>query len=103
MTSEDSYPEYISFTDAAALIVRRGLAGSMTPQGLRYMALSRSKWDGDRLKKRWPFGDKPGQTPYLMAADTRLMKTKVLLDYLKEHPPTGRGPARKQGQRSAES
>ena len=100
MTSEDSYPEYISFTDAAALLVRHGLAGSMTPQGLRYMARSRSNWRGDG---RWPFGDKPGQTRYLMAADTRLMKTKKLLEYLEKHPPTGRGPARQPGQRSAQT
>lgn len=103
MTSEESYPEYISFTDAAKLIVRFGLAGSMTPQGLRYMARSRDKRDGERIKSRWPFGDKPGQTPYLMAADTRLMKTKLLIEYLERYPPTGRGPARRPGQRSVES
>ncbi|MCL8016875.1 hypothetical protein [Streptomyces sp. AS02] len=103
MTNEDSYPEYISFADAATLIVRRGIAGSMTSQGLRYMARSRSKRDGEQIESRWPFGDKPGQTPYLMAADTRLMKTTVLLKYLQKHPPTGRGPARKPRQRSSES
>jgi len=92
MTKPD-YPPYISFTDAAALIVRRGLAGSMTPRGLRYMAVSRSR---QKLpaKQRWPFGDGPGQEPYLIAGKTRMMRTKPLLDYLAKHPPLGRGPAR---------
>ncbi|MDX2658266.1 hypothetical protein PV402_39460 [Streptomyces scabiei] len=90
-------PEYVSFADAAALIVRRGLAGSMTPRGLRYMALARnSKSTPD--DQRWPFGDGPGQKPYLTAGRTRMMHTARLLEYLKEHPPTGRGPDK--GQRA---
>lgn len=92
MTRRD-YPAYISFTDAAALIVRRGLAGSMTPRGLRYAAISRSKEKDP--KRRWPFGDRPGQEPYLTAGRTRMMRTERLLEYLEKHPPTGRGPARK--------
>lgn len=92
MTKRD-YPDYISFTDAAALIVRHGLAGSMTPRGLRYMAVARSR---NKLPaaERWPFGDGPGQEPYLIAGKTRMMRTKTLLDYLEKHPPMGRGPAR---------
>ncbi|MET8571876.1 hypothetical protein [Streptomyces sp. NPDC004783] len=86
-------PDYVSFTDAAALIVRRGLAGSMTPRGLRYMATARSK-DTTPPEKQWPFGDGPDLEPYLIAGKTRMMRTKVLLEYLAKYPPTGRGPAR---------
>lgn len=93
MTKPD-HPAYISFTDAAALIVRCGLAGSMTPRGLRYMAVARSRKNVP-VSNRWPFGDGPGQEPYLIAGKTRMMRTKVLLAYLEKHPPIGRGPARK--------
>ncbi len=86
-------PQYISFADAADLIVRRGLAGSMTPRGLRYMADARSR-KGTPAGKRWPFGDGPGQEPYLVAGRTRMMRTARLLRYLERFPPTGRGPAR---------
>ncbi|NUS82697.1 MAG: hypothetical protein HOY75_08085 [Streptomyces sp.] len=87
------YPAYISFTDAAALIVRRGLVGSMTPRGLRYMALARDR-KTTPTAQRWPFGDKPGQEPYLPAGRTRMMRTERLLEYLEKFPPTGRGPAK---------
>lgn len=87
-------PEYVSFADASHLIVRRGLAGSMTPRGLRYIADARSN---NRLpeERRWPFGNGPGQEPYLKAGRTRMMRTVVLVEYLEKFPPTGRGPARK--------
>lgn len=83
-------PDYVSFTDAAQLLVRHGVAGSMTPQGLRYIARSRDS----RAQGRWPFGDKPGQERYLTAGNTRLMRTALLLEYFGKHPPTGRGPDR---------
>lgn len=90
--TEREYPAYISFTDAAALIVRHGLAGSMTPRGLRYIAIARRR---EKLpERRWPFGNAPGQEEYLMAGRTRMMRTDLLLEYLEKHPPTGRGPAR---------
>lgn len=91
--TERKDPDYISFTDAAALIVRRGLVGSMTPRGLRYMAHARAT-KNTPAAQRWPFGDGPGQEPYLIAGKTRMMRTKTLLDYLEKYPPTGRGPAR---------
>jgi hypothetical protein len=92
--TERGYPDYISFTDAANLVVRRGLARSMTPRGLRYIAHARSTGKDLSPEQRWPFGDGPGQEPYLTAGRTRMMRTKVLLDYLEKCPPTGRGPAR---------
>ncbi|MGW7630473.1 hypothetical protein ACWGKO_16280 [Streptomyces griseoincarnatus] len=92
--TERRYPDYVSFTDAAALIVRHGLADSITPRGLRYMAVARSRKNVP-VSNRWPFGNEPGQEPYLIAGKTRMMRTKVLLAYLEKHPPIGRGPARK--------
>jgi hypothetical protein len=90
----DRYPPYISFTDAAQLVVQRGLVGSMTPRGLRYMARARLT-KAVPAEQRWPFGDGPSQEPYLAAGRTRMMRTEVLLRYLEKYPPTGRGPARK--------
>ncbi|WP_158913547.1 hypothetical protein [Streptomyces sp. MBT28] len=95
--TERTDPDYISFTDAATLIVRRGLAGSMTPRGLRYMATVRSS-KNTPAGQRWPFGDGPAQRPYLIAGKTRMMHTETLLKYLEEYPPTGRGPDK--GQRA---
>jgi len=92
--TERKDPDYISFTDAAALIVRRGLTGSMTPRGLRYMAHARSTNKDLPPEQRWPFGDKPGQEPYLPAGRTRMMRTETLLKYLEKYPPSGRGPAK---------
>lgn len=95
--TERKDPPYISFTDAASLLVRRGIVGSMTPRGLRYVADSR---DSKNIPddQRWPFGDRPGQEPYLVAGRTRMMRTDLLLDYLERFPPTGRGPDK--GERS---
>lgn len=92
-------PDYISFTTAAALIVRRGLVGSMTPRGLRYMATARSS-KNTAPEQRWPFGDEPGQEPYLIAGKTRMMRTAALIEYLEKYPPKGRGPDR--GERVAQ-
>lgn len=91
--TERREPAYISFTDAADLLVRHGIAGSITPRGLRYMAISRDRKDTPE-KQRWPFGDKPNQEPYLVAGRTRMMRTDRLLEYLERFPPKGRGPAR---------
>jgi hypothetical protein len=86
MTSANGYPAYISFKDAAQLLVRRKLARSMTPQGLRYIARTR--------QKDWPFGDGGGKEPYLVAGNARLMRTDLLLCFFEKHPPIGRGPDR---------
>ncbi|MDX3531609.1 hypothetical protein P1P75_35755 [Streptomyces sp. ID05-39B] len=91
--TERKDPAYISFTDAASLLVRRGIVGSMTPRGLRHMAESRSRKE-PTAKDRWPFGDGPGQESYLVAGRTRMMRTARLLKYLERFPPKGRGPAR---------
>lgn len=90
--TERQDPDYISFTDAAELVVRHGIVGSMTPRGLRYMAVARSKKTVP-ADQRWPFGSGPGQEPYLPAGRTRMMRTARLLEYLEKYPPKGRGPA----------
>ncbi|MFF7335418.1 hypothetical protein [Streptomyces sp. NPDC008150] len=89
-------PDYVSFTTAAALIVEHGIASSMTSHGLRYMARARTSLEMPE-RERWPFGDAPYQEPYLSAGRTRMMRTELLLAYLRKHPPRGRGPARKPG------
>lgn len=91
--TERKDPAYISFTDAAELVVRHGIVGSMTPRGLRHMAVARSRKTVP-ADERWPFGNGPGQEPYLPAGRTRMMRTALLLEYLEKHPPKGRGPAR---------
>lgn len=101
--TERKDPDYVSFTDAAELIVRRGLAGSMTPRGLRYLAHARSTNKDIPEEQRWPFGDGPNQERYLPAGRTRMMRTQRLLEYLEKYPPTGRGPDSKPRQRSVES
>lgn len=97
--TERKDPAYISFTDAACLLVRRGIVGSMTPRGLRHMATARND-KTTPAKQRWPFGDGPGQEPYLVAGRTRMMRTARLLKYLERYPPKGRGPDR--GERVAQ-
>lgn len=88
MTSTDPYPPYVSFRDGARLLVREGLAASMTHQGLRYIA----------RRKDWPFGEGPGKSPYLIAGRTRLMQTETFLAFFREvYTPKGRGPARENG------
>lgn len=91
MNSQD-LPQYVSFRAGAQLLVRRGLAGSMTPQGLRHIAQTRTE--------TWPFGEgrtKDGEAriPYLMAGKTRLMETKKFLSHFEKYPPRGRGPGKK--------
>lgn len=97
--TERTDPPYISFTDAASLLVRRGIVGSMTPRGLRYVADSR---DSKNIPddQRWPFGDGPSQEPYLVAGRTRMMRTAALIEYLEKYPPKGRGPDR--GERASQ-
>lgn len=91
--TENGYPDYISFTDAADLVVRQGITGSLTARGLRYMANARLA-KSIPAEQRWPFGDDPGQEKYLQAGRTRMMRTARLLEYLRKYPPTGRGTAK---------
>lgn len=91
MTSTNKPNEYVSFRDAAELLVKRKLAPSgMTPQGLRYIA---------RTRKTWPFGkgkteDGTKREPYWVVSGTRMMRVSVLVEHFRAQPPAGRGPAK---------
>lgn len=92
MTSENEPQEFVSFAQGAELLVKRGLAPTMSPQGLRNIAKSRADF--------WPFGegrtlDGRERVPYLKSGGVRLMRTSVFLAYFEKHPPTGRGPNNK--------
>lgn len=91
----EQHPDYITFVEGAQLLVSEGIATSMTPQGLRYIARERTDW---------PFGDEPGKTPYRDAGRTRLMETGVFLRYFREvYKPKGRGPDQKPRKRPGEA
>jgi len=94
MTSHAKRPEYVTFAEAAALLISEGVAKSMTPQGLRYIA---------RTRDDWPFGDTPGKEPYRDAGRTRMMRTARLIAFFRKNPPKGRGPARRPRQRPADA
>ena len=81
--NDKDYPEYVTFAEAADLLVRKGFVRSMTSHGLRYIALHAIGW---------PFGDGKGREPYRMAGRTRMMRTERLINFIREHPPQGRGP-----------
>ncbi|MGS2592157.1 hypothetical protein [Streptomyces hebeiensis] len=76
-------PPFVTFRTGAELLVKLGLADSITADGLRYIA---------RNAEDWPFGDGPKQMPYVMAGKTRTMETGVFLAQFQNRPrPGGRG------------
>lgn len=77
---DQALPPFVTFTTGAALLADRGLVQSITPDGLRYIA---------RTADDWPFGDKPGQLPYVMAGRARTMETGKFLTYFKQGPTRG--------------
>jgi hypothetical protein len=78
--TEEALPPFVTFTTGADLLVSRGLVQSITPDGLRYIA---------RTADDWPFGDQPGQMPYVMAGRTRTMETSQFLEYFRKGPARG--------------
>jgi hypothetical protein len=78
--TEEALPPFVTFTTGAALLVEQGLVQSITPDGLRYIA---------RTAEDWPFGDKDGQSPYVMAGRTRTMETGTFLAYFRQGPARG--------------
>ena len=77
-------PPFVTFTTGAQLLIDEGLVESITPDGLRYIA---------RTAKDWPFGDEPGQQPYVKVGNARTMETGRFLEYFKAGPARGgRGP-----------
>ncbi|WP_030756621.1 hypothetical protein [Streptomyces sp. NRRL F-5135] len=82
-------PPFVTFRTGAELLVRLGLADSITADGLRYIA---------RNAQDWPFGDGPNQMPYVMAGRARTMETGVFLAQFQNRPrPGGRGRKSDQG------
>ena len=73
-------PAFVTFEDAARLLADLGIDPNATGDSVRYLA---------RLRRdtTWPFGDRPGQTPYGKASNARTMDTKVLLQHLEDEPP----------------
>lgn len=78
--AEGKLPPFVTFTTGAALLVQMRLVQSITPDGLRYIA---------RTADDWPFGDKPGRLPYVMAGRTRTMETGKFLTYFRQGPVRG--------------
>lgn len=79
-TAEETLPPFVTFTTGAKLLAEQGLVQSITPDGLRYIA---------RTADDWPFGDKPGRLPYVMAGRTRTMQTGAFLAYFRQGPARG--------------
>ncbi|MFE9812443.1 hypothetical protein [Streptomyces sp. NPDC005548] len=77
----DNLPPFVTFTTGAALLVELKLVDNITPDGLRYHARSKPEW--------WRFGDKPGQTPYVMVGPVRTMETGTFLEMFKDGPRRG--------------
>ncbi|MFB7867327.1 hypothetical protein [Streptomyces sp. NPDC056069] len=76
-------PSFVTFKTGAELLVAQGLATSITPDGVRYIARQNHS--------DWPFGEgKP--YPYEQVGNARAMATEPFLTYFRSHPPKGRGP-----------
>ena len=80
MVNTGDLPPSVTFEAAAQLLVKLGIDPNATGDSVRY--LSRVRKD-----TTWPFGDRPGQTPYGKVANARTMDTAVLLKHLEDEPP----------------
>lgn len=93
MTGEwGDLPEEVTYAEGALLANRLGLFPGATADRLRHLARARKD-------TTWPFGERGEGMPYEYGrvANARKMRTEVLLNHLKEHPPNpnGRGPDKK--------
>ncbi|MEU8740639.1 hypothetical protein AB0K62_13685 [Streptomyces halstedii] len=74
-------PPVVTFATGAKLLVRLGMAVSMSREGVRRLS----------GHPDWPFGlDRP--YPYWNLANADVMETGPFLEFVREHPITGRGP-----------
>jgi hypothetical protein len=74
-------PPVVTFATGAELLVRLGMAVSMSREGVRRLS----------AHPDWPFGlDRP--YPYWTLANADAMETGPFLEFVREHPITGRGP-----------
>ncbi|MGW5003264.1 hypothetical protein ACWEP8_37050 [Streptomyces hydrogenans] len=72
-------PPVVTFATGAPLLIKLGLVGTITPDGLRYIA---------RSDRDWPFG--PGrQHPYLPVGNARGMSTREFLAFFAHGPARG--------------
>ncbi|MFJ9799856.1 hypothetical protein [Streptomyces sp. NPDC101145] len=79
LASRDDIPPVVTFATGAPLLVQLGLVGTITPDGLRYIA---------RTDPDWPFG--PGrQHPYIQVGNARGMETRVFLAFFASGPARG--------------
>ncbi|GGU11389.1 hypothetical protein [Streptomyces lateritius] len=78
-------PSFVTFATGAELLRVLGIDPEATADSVRHIARSRESW---------PFGDRPGQTPYERIANARAMPTDVFLAYLEKEPPNPRGRGR---------
>ncbi|MFD8839819.1 hypothetical protein [Streptomyces griseofuscus] len=78
---KDDLPPFVTFASGAQLLEDLDLVDSITADGLRYLARQNPNW--------WRFGDRPGQTPYVMAGTTRTMETSVFIAMFRDGPRRG--------------
>lgn len=76
-TGETRLPPAVTFGTGAELLVRLGIVGSITREGVRHIATS------ERYEKKWPFGPDKAH-PYGEAAGALLMATGPFLDFFRD-------------------
>lgn len=90
MKEDHELPPAVTFRSGADLLTQLGIVDSITHQGIRYIAATHSKW---------PFG--PGRKhSYWTIANATVMATGPFLQFFRDYPTVGRGPARKPRSRS---
>ena len=72
-------PPVVTFATGAPLLIELGLVGTITPDGLRYIA---------RSDPEWPFGP-DRQHPYLPVGNARGMSTREFLAFFAQGPARG--------------
>jgi hypothetical protein len=74
-------PPVVTFSTGAKLLVRLGMAVSMSREGVRRIS----------THPDWPFGLDRAY-PYWDLANADAMETEPFLQFFRDHPITGRGP-----------
>ncbi|MFD9249480.1 hypothetical protein [Streptomyces bottropensis] len=85
MKDKQELPPAVTFRSGAELLIRLGIVDSITHQGIRYIATTRTDW---------PFG--PGKKhSYWTVGNATVMATKPFLTFFRKNPTAGRGPDKK--------
>lgn len=75
-THDNRLPPAVTFTSGAELLVKLGIVGSITREGVRHIATS------EQYAEQWPFGpDKP--YPYGIANKALIMATGPFLEFFR--------------------